>query len=158
MLEICPSIHCSVPARQLKLETNHDRLETVLLSSGMCFCSSVKDLAKVSPSLPSSSHFSCHRFSFSITCWFSTSFSFSISLSHSGRVFPKPCPRAEIRWLENTLILLWVLPNPGLLKRGIKMLYSTTHGWIPSVYQTAYCTQTHHEFSRAHLCLWAGEL
>jgi len=63
--------------------------------------------------------------------------------------FRKPCPRAEIRWLEKALILFRVLPNPGLLKRGIEMLYSITHGWIPPVYQTAYCTQTHHEFSRA---------
>lgn len=63
--------------------------------------------------------------------------------------FPKPCPRAEFSWLENALILFRVLPNPGLLKRGIEMLYSTTHGRIPSVYQTAYCTQNHHEFSRA---------
>lgn len=59
--------------------------------------------------------------------------------------FPKPCPRAEFSWLENALILFRVLPNPGLLKRGIEMHYSTTHGRLPS----AYCTQTHHEFSRA---------
>ncbi len=59
--------------------------------------------------------------------------------------FPKLCPRAEFSWLENALILFRVLPNPSLLKRGTEMHYSTTHGWIPS----AYCTQTHHEFSRA---------
>ncbi len=59
--------------------------------------------------------------------------------------FPKLCSRAEFSWLENALILFRVLPNPSLLKRGIEMHYSTTHGQIPS----AYCTQTHHEFSRA---------
>lgn len=49
--------------------------------------------------------------------------SFSISLSHLGHVgFLKPCPRAEFSWLENVLILFRVLPNPGLLKRGIELL------------------------------------
>lgn len=68
-----------------------------------------------------------------------------IAFSFRTYGFPKNCPRAEFSWLENALILFRVLPNPSLLKRGIEMHYSTTHGRIPS----AYCTQTHHEFSRA---------
>lgn len=152
-LEICP-IPCQTIPRQTEGAFEHRDfgLETAAPSSGMCygfFCRHVKKLAKVLSWLPSA-----HHFSIIFTLYLSPCF----SIYPRTCSIPKLCPRARFSWTKNTLILFRALLNPSLLKAGMEiLLYSTTHGWIPLLYTTAYSTDSSWVF-KGTLCLWAGEL